>query len=216
MYPDDDYRPNNETDPGSTPDSGTGPASTPASGETPSPGYNSGEWHGSPYGSGASNSYGSTTGGSYYGGTGGNYTAGGSSGASYARPTPPQPPKPAKPPKAKRMFSGGKVVALCLVCALLGGCASGGVFALISGRNQSAAPAGTSTILEGDRTPTTTVQTSHVQNGEKMSVADIYANYSGSVVCIEVSSANGAGAGTGFVITDNGYIVTCYHVIDGA
>lgn len=209
MYPDDDYRPNNETDPGSTSDSGTSPASTPVPGEAPNsgtgsaytPGYNSGEWHGSPYGAGASNSYGST---------------GGGYGASYASPTPPQPPKPAKPPKAKRLFSGGKVVALCLVCALLGGCASGGVFALISSRNQSAAPAGTSTILESGRTPTTTVQTSHVQNGEKMSVADIYANYSGSVVCIEVSSASGSGAGTGFVITDDGYIVTCYHVIDGA
>jgi len=49
-----------------------------------------------------------------------------------------------------------------------------------------------------------------------MSVSDIYAAYSGSVVSIEVSSSNGAGAGTGFVITKDGYIVTCYHVISGA
>ena len=46
-----------------------------------------------------------------------------------------------------------------------------------------------------------------------MSVADIYNTYSNSVVCIQVSTSSGTGAGTGFVITEDGYIVTCYHVI---
>ena len=36
------------------------------------------------------------------------------------------------------------------------------------------------------------------------------------MVSIEVSTENASGAGTGFVITDDGYIVTCYHVINGA
>ena len=71
-------------------------------------------------------------------------------------------------------------------------------------------------MLQSDRTPTTNVQTNQVSAGEEMSVSQIYNTYSGSVVSIQVSTDTAVGAGTGFVITEDGYIVTCYHVIDGA
>ena len=134
--------------------------------------------------------------------------------------TPPTPPQPPKKKKARKGgFGLGKVIALCLVCAILGGCVSGGVFALISRHGNSAAPAQndtTSTVTQSDRTPTTNVQTNTVAAGEEMSVSQIYAAYSGSVVSVEVSTENAKGAGTGFVLTEDGYIVTCYHVINGA
>lgn len=132
----------------------------------------------------------------------------------YSAPTPP---RNSRPVKTKKGWTTARVIALCLVCAILGGCISGGVFALISsGRNQAAVDtSGSSTILESDRT--TSVELQQVTAGNKMTVAEIYAEYSGSVVCIEVSTASGgSGAGTGFVITSDGYIATCHHVIDGA
>ena len=162
MFPDDEFRPEQQPGAGSTV-------------PTPDP-VTSGEWHGSPYG---------------------NYT------------TPPEPPKAAK---AKKHMGGKGIVALCLACALVGGGVSGSAVALVTiGRNQSAQT--TSTVYQSDRT---NVQTAQVAAGSQMSVSQIYSAYSGSVVSVEVSTANSSGAGTGFVITEDGYIVTCYHVIANA
>ena len=129
------------------------------------------------------------------------------------QPTPPNGPKPKKP---KKGWTPSKLIALCLACAIVGGGVSGGAVALASRSQKASTASGTSTVLESDRTATTNVQTQKVQAGDAMSVADIYNTYSNSVVCIQVSTSNGTGAGTGFVITEDGYIVTCYHVIDGA
>ena len=200
-----------------------------------------GEWHGSPYGAGASNSHsepftvnpnmgaGTDESSAPYGSapysSAGSAPFGGPNAANFGgngnppyggaphQPTPPNGPKPKKPRKG---WTPSKLIALCLACAIVGGGVSGGAVALAS-RNQKASTAsGTSTVLESDRTATTNVQTQKVQAGDAMSVADIYNTYSNSVVCIQVSTSNGTGAGTGFVITEDGYIVTCYHVIDGA
>ena len=133
--------------------------------------------------------------------------------------TPPTPPHGGKVKKAKvkKGWTAPRLVALCLACALVGGGVSGGAFALVtSSQNQAAANTSTSTVLQSDRTPTTDVQTNQVSAGEEMSVSQIYNTYSGSVVSIQVSTDTAVGAGTGFVITEDGYIVTCYHVIDGA
>ena len=199
-----------------------------------------GEWHGSPYGAGASNShsepftvnpntgadessapsYGSapysSAGSAPFGGpNAANF--GGNGNPPYGgvphQPTPPNGPKPKKP---KKGWTPSKLIALCLACAIVGGGVSGGAVALASRSQKASTASGTSTVLESDRTATTNAQTQKVQAGDAMSVADIYNTYSNSVVCIQVSTSNGTGAGTGFVITEDGYIVTCYHVIDGA
>ena len=199
-----------------------------------------GEWHGSPYGAGASNShsepftvnpntgadessapsYGSapysSAGSAPFGGpNAANFGGNGNPpyGGVPRQPTPPNGPKPKKP---KKGWTPSKLIALCLACAIVGGGVSSGAVALASRSQKASTASGTSTVLESDRTATTNVQTQKVQAGDAMSVADIYNTYSNSVVCIQVSTSNGTGAGTGFVITEDGYIVTCYHVIDGA
>ena len=203
-----------------------------------------GEWHGSPYSAGASNShsepftvnpntgadessapYGSAPYGSAPYSSAGSAPFGGPNAANFGgngnppyggvphQPTPPNGPKPKKP---KKGWTPSKLIALCLACAIVGGGVSGGAVALASRSQKASTASGTSTVLESDRTATTNVQTQKVQAGDAMSVADIYNTYSNSVVCIQVSTSNGTGAGTGFVITEDGYIVTCYHVIDGA
>ena len=124
------------------------------------------------------------------------------------------------PRKHKRKGSGAKVAALCLVCALVGGVVGGGGVAVATG----ALNGGTSTIYEGTHTPTT-VSVANVTGNELLTAPEIYAAYVGSTVGIttEIVTTNGwgqpvssAAAGSGFVITSDGYILTNYHVIEDA
>lgn len=131
--------------------------------------------------------------------------------AQYSNPTPPH----QNPPKKKKK-SGGRVAALILSCAIIGGAAGfGGAYAALklTGNNVSI-NRDTATVYASDRTPTIT-NTELVEAGEAMTTSQIYQNFNDSVVCITVQTNNGTGAGTGFFISDDGYIMTCYHVVDG-
>ncbi len=125
-----------------------------------------------------------------------------------------EPPQPPKPPKQKKSgFTGSKAVALAIVCALLGcGAGFGGAYAALTltGNNTEV---DTTTVYASDRTAVTAT-TELVEAGEEMTVSQIYEAYSDSVVCITVSTSSGTGAGTGFFISDDGYIMTCYHVVE--
>jgi serine protease Do len=129
---------------------------------------------------------------------------------------------PSGPEQKKKKHFRGKFVALCLVCALLGGVAGGaGVgIAMKSG-------SGAATIYKAAAGPTTVsaVDVSSVKDGSPMTASQIYATFVGSTVGINVETVTNnvfgqpvkaAAAGSGFVITADGYIVTNYHVIDNA
>ena len=117
--------------------------------------------------------------------------------------------------KKKRVWP--KVTALCLACALLGGGAAAGIMALAGGVK------GTTTVYQGDRTPTV-VSVSNVTTKEPLTAAQIYATYVKATVGIttEINTnvygqvVQTAASGSGFVISQDGYIVTNYHVIDEA
>ena len=117
--------------------------------------------------------------------------------------------------KKKRLWP--KITALCLVCALLGGGAGAGVMALAGGVK------GSTTVYQGDRTPTV-VSVSNVTTKEPLTAAQIYATYVKATVGIttEINTnvygqvVQTAASGSGFVISQDGYIVTNYHVIDEA
>lgn len=124
--------------------------------------------------------------------------------------------EPPKPEKKRSGGLGGKAVALCLVCALAGGLAGGGaVYALGGGRS--------TTLVEGVRPPTV-VSMSQTSTQTPLTAAQIYEAYVGSTVGITTQVTTNvwgqpvtqAAAGSGFVISQDGYILTNYHVIDEA
>jgi len=137
--------------------------------------------------------------------------------------TPPQPPK-AK--KQKKGWTAGKVIALSLCCALIGGAVSAGICALVFSGKKPNAPAvngSSSTMLEGMR-ENAVIDIQKIDTSKLMTPAEVYAANVNSTVGITTSittnfwgyPTTSAAAGSGFVLTADGYILTNHHVIEGS
>lgn len=136
----------------------------------------------------------------------------------YVDPVPNTPFQPgSRPPKKKS--GAAKVVALVLACTIAGGGAGvGGAYLY----NQLSGSGNTTTIYEEDRPKVQTVL--NTNNGQPMTPEQLYAANLASCVGITVNTtvnifgqtSTSAASGSGFVLSQDGYIATNYHVIESA
>lgn len=136
--------------------------------------------------------------------------------------TPPE--KPKKKEKKKGTGSFAKAVCMCLVCAVLGGLGGGAIVSATMPDSQSSGSAGGNLNISTG-TPAPTPDASNLSSGTTLTGSQIYSLGCQQAVGVttEITSRNYFGTetvnavtGSGFIVTENGYVVTNYHVIKDA
>ena len=143
--------------------------------------------------------------------------------------TPPEKPQREPRESKKKGVSLGAMIAMCLVCALLGGLGGGAVVGSMMGSRVNTLEESVSSLTETAKqpvlAPASSTPASEIRSTDGLSAAEIYDLACEQVVGIRSEmtytnffgmTSSAAVSGSGFIISEDGYILTNYHVIKDA